>query len=270
MSLIEIQGLKFEYNKKGKPILAGIDHSFETGTINVILGLNGCGKTTLIKLLAGLMKPTDGSITLNGEGILSYNDYDRSKLIAYVPQFAMSRIAFSVEEYLSLSLTNQKKSIYWRPNEEDKLKVRDGAKRLGIDKNKLDRRVDELSGGERQIVMICGALLQKAEIIILDEPTAALDMKNQYAVLQFLKRCQKDEKKTVIFSCHDPNHALRLGGNTIALHEGKIFLKGESRKIIKAENLKEIYGDNICNSEDYKYNIITIDEVKIENSMREN
>jgi iron complex transport system ATP-binding protein len=128
-----------------------------------------------------------------------------------------------------------------------------------MDENKLFRRVDELSGGERQIVMICGALLQDAKIIILDEPTAALDMKNQYAVLQFLKKCQRDEDKTILFSCHDPNHALRLGGYTIALHEGKIFLQGESREIIKAENLKKVYGENICDSKDSKYNIITID-----------
>jgi iron complex transport system ATP-binding protein len=105
--------------------------------------------------------------------------------------------------------------------------------------------------------MICGALLQDAKIIILDEPTAALDMKNQYAVLQFLKKC-RNENKTIIFSCHDPNHALRLGGYTIALHEGKIYFQGESREIIKAENLKKIYGDNVLDSKDSKYNFITI------------
>jgi iron complex transport system ATP-binding protein len=130
-----------------------------------------------------------------------------------------------------------------------------------MDKNKLDRRVDELSGGERQIVMICGALLQDAKIIILDEPTAALDMKNQYAVLRFLKRCHKDEQKTIIFSCHDPNHALRLGGYTIALHNGKIYMSGESRKIVKAENLKEIYGENVCDSKDSQFNYITINDL---------
>jgi len=257
MSLIEVRGLCFEYTKDSR-ILDNIDLSIEMGTINVILGLNGCGKTTLIKLLAGLMKPTNGSITIDGKLILSMSDHERSKLIAYVPQLVTSRIAFTVEEYLLLSLTN-KKSIYWRPNEEDIKNVSDFANRLGIEKNKFDRRVDELSGGERQIVMICGALLQDAKIIILDEPTAALDMKNQYAVLQFLKKC-KDENKTIIFSCHDPNHALNLGGYTIALHNGKINLKGESREILKAENLKNIYGEIVCNSKDKDspYNFITI------------
>jgi iron complex transport system ATP-binding protein len=256
MSLIEVRDLCFEYTKDSR-IFEGINLSIEKGTINVILGLNGSGKTTLIKLLAGLMKSTNGIITIDEKSVLSMSDHERSKLIAYVPQLVTSRIAFTVEEYLTLSLTNQK-GIYWRPNEEDKKKVTDFAERFGIDGNKRGRRVDELSGGERQIVMICGALLQEAKIIILDEPTAALDMKNQYEVLQFLKKC-KGENKTIIFSCHDPNHALRLGGHTIALHEGKIFLQGESRKIIKAENLKKIYGENVCDSKNSQYNFITID-----------
>jgi iron complex transport system ATP-binding protein len=257
MSLIEVRSLCFEYTKD-KRIFEDIDFSIETGTINVILGLNGSGKTTLIKLLAGLIKSTSGSITINGKPVSSMSDHERSKLVAYVPQFAVSRIAFTVEEYLELSLTNQK-SLYWRPDEKDKSKVLDFANRFGIDENKHGRRVDELSGGERQIVMICGALLQDAKIIILDEPTASLDMKNQYAVLQFLKKCHRNDNKTIIFSCHDPNHALRLGGYTIALHKGKIHLQGESRKIIKTGNLKDIYGENVCDSKDSPFNFITID-----------
>jgi iron complex transport system ATP-binding protein len=257
MSLIKVSNLCFEYTKDNN-ILKDINLSIKTRTINVILGLNGSGKTTLIKLLAGLMKPTIGSIVINEKPILLMSDHERSKLIAYVPQLVTSRIAFTVEEYLSLSFSNLR-SIYWQPNEKDKAKVIDFANRFEIE-DKLGRRVDELSGGERQIVMICGALLQDAKIIILDEPTAALDMKNQYTVLQFLKKCHKNENKTIIFSCHDPNHALRLGGDTIALHEGKICLKGESREIIKAENLRKIYGENICDSKDCKFNFITISD----------
>lgn len=257
MALIDVCNLNFEYTK-GNTILDDISHEIEAGTINVLLGLNGCGKTTLIKLLSGLLKPTKGDILLNGKSVLSMSDHERSKWIAYVPQLISSRISFSVEEYLSLSLSNQK-SICWQPSEKDRTRVREFAVRLGIDEKTFDRRVDELSGGERQIVMICGALMQDAKIIILDEPTAALDMKNQYAVLQFLKRCHKDEQKTIIFSCHDPNHALRLGGQTIAIHEGKIFLKGDSREIIRAVNLKHIYGENVCESKDSQYSYISID-----------
>jgi iron complex transport system ATP-binding protein len=258
MSLIEVRNLYFSYTKDNS-IFEGINFSIEEGTINVILGLNGCGKTTLIKLLSGLIKSTSGSIIIDDKSILSMNDHERSKLIAYVPQFSSNRIAFTVEEYLTLSLSNQK-SIYWQPNERDRVKIIEFSNRLGIDKKRLSRRVDELSGGERQIVLICGALLQDSKIIILDEPTAALDLKNQYLVLQFLKKCHRNNK-TIIFSCHDPNHALRLGGKTIGLHEGKIFLQGDSRTVIKAENLKNIYGENVCDSKDSIYNFITICDV---------
>jgi iron complex transport system ATP-binding protein len=257
MSLIEVNNLCFEYTKDNH-ILKDINLSIEEGTINVILGLNGSGKTTLIKLLAGLMKSTTGIILIDRKSILSMSDHERSKLIAYVPQLVTNRIAFTVKEYLTLSLSNQK-NIFWSKEEyeKDEAKAVEFANRFGIG-NKLDRRVDELSGGERQIAMICGALFQNAKIIILDEPTASLDIKNQYAVLQFLKECQKKEMKTIIFSCHDPNHALNLGGDMIALHEGKICLKGKSREKIKAENLKDIYGEIVCDSNISQRNYIVM------------
>jgi len=257
MSLIEINGLVFEY-ADGIRILDDIKLSIEAGTTTTVIGLNGCGKTTLIKLIAGLMKPTLGEITVNGRSVLSMSDHDRSKLIAYVPQFISNYIPFTVIDYLALSLTNQK-SIYWQPNSEDRALVEDFANRMNIDGTILGRRVDELSGGERQIVMICGALMQDAKIVILDEPTSTLDMKNQFVVLNFLKHCYNTEKKTIILSSHDPNHALRLGGKVVALHKGKFILSGESHEIICAERLKGIYGEFICNSRESKYNYVILE-----------
>ena len=257
MSLIEIRGIVFEY-AGGIRILDNINLSIEEGTITTILGLNGCGKTTLIKLLSGLMKPASGEITIKGIPVLSMSDHDRSKLIAYVPQFASNHIPFTVKNYLALSLTNQK-SIYWQPSREDYAAVEEFAKSMNISESNLNKRVDELSGGERQIVMICGALLQDAEIIILDEPTAALDMRNQFLVLKFLKRCHSTQKKTIILSSHDPNHAIRLGGNVVAMHKGRFFLSGDSREIICAEKLRDVYGDFICDSKRSMYNYIVLE-----------
>jgi len=255
--LIKIKNVIFEYHK-GRTVLDDVSADIEEGSINVILGLNGCGKTTLIKLTAGLMKPQSGSITIEDKDVLKLSDHARSKLIAYVPQVISSKIAFTVLEYLLLALTNQK-SFFWKPSQKDIDKVKDFTDRMGMPRERLNQRVDELSGGERQIVMICGALMQDAKIIILDEPTAALDLKNQHIVLKFLKTSQKEENKTIIFSCHDPNHALRLGGNTVALYKGKIVMAGASREILKAESLKGIYGEMVCDSKDSKYNFITID-----------
>jgi len=256
MTLINIGSLSFEYTK-GNIILNNISAKIEENSINVILGLNGCGKTTLIKLLAGLMKQQSGVINVAGKPVLAMTDHERSKLISYVPQVISSRIAFTVAEYLLLALSNQK-SFLWRSSHADKKKVKEFASHFSISREMLDQRVDELSGGQRQIVMICGAVMQDSKIIILDEPTAALDLKNQHLVLKFLKQCKKDGNKTIIFTCHDPNHALRLGGNTIALHHGEIFLQGESREILKAENLQEIYG-SVVDAKDSKYNFITFD-----------
>jgi len=260
MSLIEIQDIAFEYGKDAR-VLDGIDLSIEKGTMTTILGLNGCGKTTMIKLIAGLMKPSRGEILIDEISVLSMSDHDRSRHIAYVPQFAMSRIHFKTEDYLALSLANQK-SPTWEPNDEDKIKVKEYAQKMNIDENKLNRRVDELSGGERQIVMICGALLQKADIIVLDEPTASLDLKNQHLVLKTLKTLKNsEESKTVILSTHDPNQSLMLGGDVVVLHEKKVFLKGDGRtEIIKADKLKEVYGENIIDSKKGIYDYIVLND----------
>ncbi|MDR3263970.1 MAG: ABC transporter ATP-binding protein [Clostridiales bacterium] len=256
--LIKIENLSFEYHK-GEPVLQDINLEINENTINVFLGLNGCGKTTLIKLIAGLQRQTNGTILLNNKPIKEYSDTARSKYIAYVPQNTNNNMAFTVEEFLLLSFTNQR-NLLWQPTTDDLNKVKHFIKNLDIDEDKLQKKMCELSGGERQIVIIAGALLQDAKIIILDEPTASLDMKNQYAVLHFLKKCQKENDKTIIFTCHDPNHALRLGGDTIAIHNGKILFKGQSRDIIKAKNLKKIYGESVIDSKYSQYNIITLED----------
>jgi len=256
MEIIKVSNLTFEYHKK-QPILNDISFAIQKGTIMTILGLNGSGKSTLIKLIAGLNKATNGTILLNDKLINNYSDNERSKLIAYVPQMLNVNVELNVMEFLLLSLTN-KKNIFWKPTERDISEVMAFIEKLNIDNNIFNKQMNELSGGQRQIITIAAALLQDTEIIILDEPTAALDMKNQYVVLHFLKKLCKESNKTIVFSTHDPNHALRLGGNVIILSDNKILFSGKCRENITPSNLKKIYGDNVVYASESKHKIITL------------
>ena len=118
----------------------------------------------------------------------------------------------------------------------------------------------EISGGERQIVSMCGAIVQDTDLIVLDEPTSALDIKNQHAVLSIIKKIAREQGKTFILSSHNPNHALFLEGVVFVLKNGVIVVSGDAKNIITVENLKKIYGDNVCYSSELPYHEISFKE----------
>lgn len=248
--MIDIKNLKFGYGK-GNPVLNGVDLSCEKGSINIVLGLNGSGKTTLIKLLAGLYEPLEGEILINKKNLKNISIKERSKLLAYVAQSSNLIDDFSVKDYLLFGRVN-KMNFYQSPKQVDIDNIEQHAEKFGISEFLL-KKLGELSGGERQIVSICAAVIQDTSIIILDEPTSALDIKNQHKILRLLKEISQNENKTVILSSHNPNHALYLNSNVFLIKDGKVLNSGTADKIINIENLKPIYGDNLCLSSEQNF-----------------
>ncbi len=242
--MIKVNELKFRYRNSNKFVLDNLTFTINKGSINVLLGLNGCGKTTLLKILASILTPTDGTIEINGINILNYSIEERSKKIAYVAQKTSNIDDFTVFDYLSFGLVNTTK-FYQKPSEGKLVKIKEYANLLRIE-NLLDKNLSEVSGGERQLISICSALLQNTEIILLDEPTSALDLSNQALILGCLKDICKRDKKTIILSTHNPNHALFLDSNVFVMNNGKFLYEGYAKDTIKIEKLKEIYGDNLC------------------------
>ena len=218
MSNVSVKNLSFGYNKNHK-ILNNISVDFVSQKVNIILGLNGCGKTTLIKLLAGLLKTNSGSVEYNGIDLKLINYKDRSKLFSYVPQYTSNISDFTVREYLTFSLNNEV-SVGRKPSNEQIKRTLDYASKFNLN-HLLDKLIGQLSGGERQLVSICGAIIQNTEVIILDEPTSALDMKNQHLVLSCLKEIAEKENKTIIMSAHNPNYSLYLESNVVLINEVK-------------------------------------------------
>ena len=204
---IDIKNLSFKYNKGLDNTIKDLTYSIADGTIVVLLGLNGCGKTTLIKLLAGLLTFEDGQIEYNGNDLRKISIKDRSKFFSYVPQKTYIADDFYVRDYLTYGFVNSLK-FYETPKKEQLEKVEVISKELGIS-YLLDKKMGKISGGERQIVTIASCILQDTPIILLDEPTSALDLKNQNIVLSLLKKIT-EEGKTIILSSHNPNHALFL------------------------------------------------------------
>ena len=252
---IKTSNLSFKYDKKAtKSVLNNINLEIKEGTVNVLLGLNGCGKTTLIKLLAGLEKPLEGAIEYNGKNLQDIRIRERAKIFSYVPQQANVTNDVPVRQYLSYGTTNTL-AFYEHPGKEEMELVEETAKRLRV-MHLLDKNLGEISGGELQTVLIACALIQRTPIMLLDEPTSALDMKNQNLVLSILKEIAK-EGKTIILSSHNPNHALFLDANVILIHDGVVKEEGSAKELIKVEKLKPIYGDQVCVSNELGYEEIS-------------
>ncbi len=254
MNRIVTKNLYFGY-VKDVGIIKNICLEFEKNSINVILGLNGSGKTTLIKLLAGILHSVSGDIYLNDKSIFEYSFLERSKFISYVGQGIKNGDDYLVKDYLSFGLMNTLK-FYRSPDAESVRKVEQAALKFGIE-NFLNKRMNELSGGERQIVSICRAYIQDTNIIILDEPTSALDFKNQSLVLNILREVVSTGK-TIIMSTHNPNHALYLNSNVVLMDKGIVVESGPAERIICKDVLSGVYGDQLAYSKDLTYNEISI------------
>ena len=252
---IKIENLTFKYDKKAvNNTLDNVNLNISSGTINVLLGLNGSGKTTLLKLLAGLEKANSGLILYEDKEINNISIKERSKIFAYVPQYSNVTVDIPVKDYLSFGTANTL-NFYESPKEEQIDIVNKVSERLGI-VHLLNKNIGEISGGERQIVLIACALIQSTPIILLDEPTSALDIKNQHLVLATLKEVL-NEGKTVILSSHNPNHVLYLNSNVVLIDKGIIKEVGMAKDLINVNKLKEIYGDSICVSKEHEYEEIS-------------
>jgi len=256
MSIIKIEKLSFKYSKKSSPVINDISLDIKEGSITTILGLNGCGKTTLIKLLCGLYRPTSGNILLNDKDVLKYSDYERSKVISYVSQLNSSIGDYGVMEYLLCGMTNSFK-FYESPKKENEEMVRSLLNKYGLTKF-IDKKLSELSGGERQLISIRCAVLQNTKVIVLDEPTSALDLPNQKMVIQLLKQIVEDKQKTVILSTHNPNQATDLESDVILMKNGEILDKGSYEEIITIDALKPVYGNDIHYASEHDKKVIVI------------
>lgn len=254
MSVIKFVNVTFQYSNS-KEVLKDITFEVESNSTTILLGKNGSGKSTLLKLLMYFEKPQTGTIYLNNKLINEFSILERSKEIAYVGQDVFNQFDFSVKDYLLFGVTNTL-SMFQSPNKSHEQLVQQFVEKFEIS-HLMNKSMDKISGGEKQIVMICKAFIQGSNVIVLDEPLSALDFINQNKVLRLLKDI-KNENKTIIFTTHNPNHALYLDANILMLDEQKLVINGKAREVLTIENLINIYGDIIGFSSDHPYQEFSI------------
>ena len=231
--MINICNIEFAYNTH--LVLKDVSCMIEAGDFVALVGPNGSGKSTLIKCINRILKIRKGNISIEWEDVTGYSSVALAEKIAYVPQNE-SKTSSSI--VFNTVLLGRKPYIGWKPSEKD-FEITAGVIRLlGLDNISM-RSINELSGGQQQIVMIARALAQEPQILLLDEPTANLDIKHQLETMELLKTLS-GKGITIIIAIHDINMALRYANRIMMLKEGRIYAYG-GKEVINSENIEILY-----------------------------
>lgn len=237
--MIEARDLAFSYPGGGEPVFSRASLKVEPGRVLCILGPNGIGKSTLLKSLAGLLKPQQGRVELDGREISGMSRAAIARLAAYVPQFHSPVFAFSVEQVVLMGRAAHL-GAFSSPGPEDLRRTRQALESVGIS-HLAARPYTELSGGERQLGMFARVLAQQARVLLLDEPTSHLDFGNQARVLALIRDLAR-QGLAVVMTSHFPDHALWIADSAALLHNATLSSPDSPERVITPDRLRDLYG----------------------------
>ncbi len=244
---IEVRDLSFSYGDKD--VLKRISFSVCPGEMVGILGPNGSGKTTLLKILAMVLEGRNGEVMLNGREIRSYGRRALSRLVAVVPQENHVSFPYTVAEIVLMGRSSFHGPFALEGPRD--LEVARESMRLTETLSFADRYLHELSGGEKQRVIIARALAQEPRILLLDEPLTFLDIKHQLQIHELVRRLNRQHGLTVLSALHDLNLASLFFARNVILREGEIYRDGHPNDVLTEETIYEVYGIKVrvqCNS----------------------
>ena len=220
-------------------VLKSVGFQLSEGEICALLGENGAGKSTLFRCLLGFLTPQAGEIRLSGRPLSAYSRRETAEKIAYIPQSSEPIFNYTVIDTVLMGTTGTM-NVLQRPGRRQQEAAMQALQRLGIEAL-AQRGIGTISGGERQLALIARALVQNAEILIMDEPTANLDFGNQQRVLAQI-RALTARGYTVLLSTHNPEHALRYAHRILALQDGHIAADGPTETALTPQLLQTLYG----------------------------
>lgn len=251
MAMIKIENLYFSYN--GSFNLYDINLHIESGEVVTLLGPNGSGKTTLLKCINNIYKPGKGCIHLDGKKLNEFTQPELAKTIGGVPQFHNPTFPYKVIDIVVMGKTPYL-NIFSSPSQEDYENAKRILEGLGISWL-AERPYTQVSGGERQLIFISRALMQKPKVLLLDEPVTHLDVKNRVKVLRTIRKIAVEKKLTVLMTLHEPNDAIVYSDKIAFMKKGRIINFGYTNTIINQENLQELY--------DMTFNILKQDNTQV-------
>jgi iron complex transport system ATP-binding protein len=232
---LEISGVQFQYNSA--VILEDVCLSVSKGEVLSLVGPNGSGKTTLLKCINRILKPKRGTILLEGENVQGLNLRELAQSIGYVPQSSPA----SALTVFDTVLLGRKPYVDWKTGERDKQIVFEILRLMKLEEIAF-RTFNELSGGEKQKVLVARAFAQEPQVLLLDEPTSNLDLRHQFEVLELVTDMVAARGLSAVMAMHDLNLASRFSDKLVILKNGRVYAAGQGRDILTSQNIREVYG----------------------------
>lgn len=231
--ILSVHDLAFAY--PSRPVLEDIGFTVAKGDFVAVLGVNGAGKSTLLKCINRVLKPSAGAVFINGDETCKFNRREIAQKIGYVSQ-RQENVSMTVFDAV---LLGRRPYIQWEASRQDLEITSQALQLLELEEYEL-RYLNELSGGEQQKVVIARALAQEPDLLLLDEPTSSLDLKNQLEVARIIQHVVKTKHIGAVVSMHDLNLAVRFADKFMLLKDGKVFAAG-GPEVITPQNIEHVY-----------------------------
>ena len=235
--MIKLQAKDMDFGYNSSKILQNVNFEIAPSKLVTIVGPNGSGKSTLIKCIDRILAPQGGSILIDRKDVTKMTRMDMAKYLSYVPQSSVRIFPTNVFDTI---LMGRRPHIGWLGSERDEDKVWEVLRLLDIERLAMSN-FSELSGGQQQKVLIARALVQEAEVMLLDEPTSNLDIWHQLDVMNIIRDVVKKKEITAIMALHDLNLASYYSDRVIMMNRGKIIAAGDPQSVITEENIAKVY-----------------------------